>query len=298
MIRQCLGSPGVPLRTVAWLLLAASAGVSPLGGQAARIRAALLEGHQAYNRGDLRLAAELLSSGLDPAGGPLDSAWVAGVHQLIDCLLNEGKDSLAAIWMRWALRQKPDFPVDSINFAPPVTGVVLAAQKFVLANPQDPAVTLQWRWPAQRGPATMGSVLATANDPSTRFRLQGRGDLATGEVRAVEPGTHVILASAPGKRDAQAVVEVLPGVTTLVEFALRELAPAYLYVASRPWGLVTLDGQRIGYTTVAGYALRLGEHRIRIEREGYLPWDTTVVATREGERLRLGTVILKPVTPR
>ncbi len=56
---------------------------------------------------------------------------------------------------------------------------------------------------------------------------------------------------------------------------------------------VTIDEEYIGplgYVAAHGVRLPLGEHRITVERDGYFPYDTVVVAGRDPIRLEVALV--------
>jgi hypothetical protein len=264
----------------------------PLAAQTGR--EALLQGHQAYDFAEFDRAIGLLEVGLDPQAGPPDSLWVAGLHKLVHALIESGQESLAGIWLRWALRHVPDLAADSVNFPPSVVAAFRAAQGFV-ANSRLPALARAgWRWPAQPPGTGAGSLLMEAGAVAAAGRVEGGGFLAPGVPQTLAPGSYTVLATAEGYLPARATIEVLPGVTTILRFNLEPAAAGFLYVASRPWGVVSVNGQRIGYTTIAAYRLPAGTHRVRIERPGYVPFDTTVSVTERDQRLRLGTIELKP----
>lgn len=62
--------------------------------------------------------------------------------------------------------------------------------------------------------------------------------------------------------------------------------PATLFVSSVPWGHLYVDGDSVGDTPRAGYALAPGTHTIRITRSGYQPWRRTI-EVQPGEEVRL-----------
>ena len=61
-------------------------------------------------------AIRLARAALNPALGPLDTAWVRGVHLLTQVLIEEQQAPVAKVWAQWAMRTKPDFAIDSVNF--------------------------------------------------------------------------------------------------------------------------------------------------------------------------------------
>jgi len=57
-------------------------------------------------------------------------------------------------------------------------------------------------------------------------------------------------------------------------------------------GIVYVDGDSVGYTLLGAHPVSAGQHRIRIVRDGYVPFDTTVFVLRD-DSLRLGTIPLQ-----
>lgn len=260
-------------------------------------RDALLQGHQAYDLAEFERAVQLLSLGLDPSAGPQDSLWSAGVHKLVDALLESGSGRLALTWARWASRLVPDLPLDSINFPPRITEALMSARNFAAANALPPTVRLSWRWPLQPPTSELGSLVADPGGTQITVVIEGGAILSPGTPVTLAAGTYNLLASGADYVPIRAAVEVLPGVVTAVRIVPEPVAEGFLYVASRPWGTVLVNGERIGYTTVAGYRLRAGTHRVRVERPGYLAFDTTVAVTERNQRIRLGNIQLRPERP-
>lgn len=264
------------------------------GAKAQQQRNLLRLGVQAYDFAAYETALPLLAAGMNPAAGPRDSLWVAGLHRLAHILVQSHNDSLAAVWLRWALRQKPDFAVDTIDFPPAVGNAFAVAHRIIaLASAGDTIVETRWEWPPSPPRQDGRGALRVEHSgvPVTLF-VEGVGLLAPGDQRALPYGSYRILASAPGYARVRLEREVLPGVTTVLRLRLRgPVEGGFLYVASAPWGNVYLDRQFVGYTPVAAYSVAIGTHRLRVERVGYTPFDTTVVVERE-QRVRLGTIRL------
>jgi hypothetical protein len=61
-----------------------------------------------------------------------------------------------------------------------------------------------------------------------------------------------------------------PSKLKLVQYTL-------LKVSSNPWGVLYVDGVRVGPTPVANHRLPFGSHRLRIERRGYQTLTETIV---------------------
>lgn len=251
-------------------------------------------GIQAYDLAAYETALPLLASGINPAAGPRDSLWVGGLHRLVHILLEQHQDSLAAVWMRWALRLKPDIVVDTINFPPAVGNAFTLAQHTVAGSLRDTVTETLWEWPsAALSQQRQGAIRIESSGAPVSTFIDGVGTLAPGERRALAYGSYRVLASAPGYARVWLEREVLPGVTTVLRLRLRGPATGgFLYVAAAPWGSVYVDRQFVGYTPLAAYPASVGIHQLRIERPGFAPFDTTVAVERD-QRLRLGTIRLR-----
>lgn len=97
------------------------------------------------------------------------------------------------------------------------------------------------------------------------------------------------VAAAPASGEPAAVTPTLPP-------SVAAPAAARLFVSASPWGQLWIDDQLVGNTPRANVALTPGEHRLRIVREGYEPFEQTV-RVRAGEELRLTDIRLQPRRP-
>jgi len=269
--------------------------------EAQETRNLLRLGGQAYDFAEYHMARPLLAVGLNPAAGPRDSLWVASLHRLAHILIEDKRDSLAAVWLRWALRVQPGLVADTLQFPPAVEDAFALARAFVAAGAASDTLTeTSWDWARMPGEATQGMLrIERAGVPLSGF-VEGAGPLAPEASLPLAPGSYTIVASAPGYFRTRVTREVLPGVTTVLRFRLRGAstqALGFLYVASVPWGAVSLDGERVGYTPIAAGPVPAGSHRLRIERAGYAPFDTVITVGR-AQRLRLGTIHLAMVAER
>jgi hypothetical protein len=256
-------------------------------------REALIQGTQAYDLADFDRAIMLLSQGLDPAASPRDSLWEVGVQKLAHALLERDQASLAETWLRWALRLEPQMVPDSVNF-PPSIWLAFDRAKSLLpdTSPDTATVRRSWNWGAGSAATSGGWLLVRSSGPMITASIENGDLLSTGAPRSLEPGSYSILVTAVGYEPVRVTVEVLPGVSTQLLFSLRRIPPALLYVASQPWGTVYLDSVRIGYTMIAAHPVPVGTHRLRIERDGYTPFDTTIVVSGS-QLVRLGPVRLE-----
>ena len=71
----------------------------------------------------------------------------------------------------------------------------------------------------------------------------------------------------------------------------RHLEPGFLSVNAIPWGSVYLDGRPVGNTPQIDLRVAAGPHRLRVERDGYRPYDR-VIDVASGQRLRITDITL------
>ncbi len=96
------------------------------------------------------------------------------------------------------------------------------------------------------------------------------------------------------------VIDSLPGADSAIAAPgprqPREIVPpkpAQLFVNASPWGTIYLDGKSIGNTPKANVEMMPGVHTIRIERDGFEPFEREVTV-KAGEVIRLLDIVLKP----
>jgi len=169
---------------------------------------------------------ELLSNAVDPAKGPTDSVWAFGVQLLAQTLIEEGRDSLAAVWLRWAIRLAPDFQADPVQFLPEVVAAYHVASEFVEASttPGDTVTATSWRWPITIAGEPAGGIQAGSPLPVTvQIGIRGVGTIGPDSVRPLWPGSYSVIAMAGGYEFVEVTREVLPGVITTLEFNLAPL---------------------------------------------------------------------------
>jgi len=71
----------------------------------------------------------------------------------------------------------------------------------------------------------------------------------------------------------------------------RPTEPALLSVNSVPWGSVYVDGQPVGNTPQIDLQVSSGSHRLRVERDGFRPYER-LVELAPGQRLRITDITL------
>ena len=67
---------------------------------------------------------------------------------------------------------------------------------------------------------------------------------------------------------------------------------ALLSLDAAPWGTVYVDGRSVGATPVVELPLAPGAHHVRVEREGYVPYERVIDAA-PGQRLRIAGITLQ-----
>jgi len=69
-----------------------------------------------------------------------------------------------------------------------------------------------------------------------------------------------------------------------------------LYVNSLPWGNVYLDGQLVGTVPLKDLPVWPGTHSLRVEREGFQPYERTF-EIGSGQQLKITDIVLRELTP-
>jgi hypothetical protein len=240
----------------------ALAGVAALGAQGKRD--SLIT--RAKEEFDAARRIQLLVTALDPTLGPLRGAWEEGVQLLAQSLIDDERDTDAAVWLRWAVRLAPAMQADTVQFPPQVTTALQAARQFVnqTRTPADTATTTTWEWPAggiDRGPARI-QVGAVGGAP-LQVSVDGGAVLGPGGSLQVAPGSHSVVATAAGHDSVRVTIEALPATTTVVRFwvharpvAERQQAagPVHLAAPARhrrfPWVLAVVGAAGAGTAIV------------------------------------------------
>ena len=76
----------------------------------------------------------------------------------------------------------------------------------------------------------------------------------------------------------------------------RSVEPARLLVNATPWGNVYIDGQLVGTTPLGGVLMSPGQHHVRVEREGFQPYERTIDLA-PGQTMQLPDITLQAVPP-
>jgi serine/threonine-protein kinase len=70
------------------------------------------------------------------------------------------------------------------------------------------------------------------------------------------------------------------------------VVPGRLFVSSRPWGQVFVDGQLVGNSPLASLTISPGAHVIRVVRPGFRSYEREVYVT-PGQDIRLVDLVLE-----
>lgn len=108
-------------------------------------------------------------------------------------------------------------------------------------------------------------------------QLMGETPIEIKDVKPWKP--HRIEVVMPGYNEWRSTVFTDPGETTTIQAILERAITTHLYVTSiPPEANLYIDGNLVGKTPIRGMEIRLGEHTLRIEKEGFLPVEKRIVA--------------------
>jgi hypothetical protein len=200
--------------------------VPPLAAQ--QTREALIR--QARDEFDEAARLQLLARAADPGLGARDSLWAVGVFDLAQNLIGGGRPEAGAVWLSWVARHAPRWTIDRSYYSPSTIRAYDQAVPKVRSEEAADSLPVEtsWRWPRAFDPSGRGSIeVATAN-PSVPLTVtvEGGQAIASGGSLTLQPGTYELVAAAPGFVTARVTREVLPGVTTVLEFDLPPTLPS------------------------------------------------------------------------
>jgi hypothetical protein len=212
---------------------------------------------KASNEFDDMRQVQMLVTVLDPALGPPRGVWSAAIQLLAQTLTDVGQDSTATFWLRWAIRIAPDLQPDFAQF-PLVATVFRAARQFVDSSRTsgDSVTMTTWRWAAEDARDSVGRIelAAAAQMVPLQVSVDGVGPLGPGAIAQVAPGSYEVRASASGYDSVRVTREMLPGVTTVLEFRLHQVVaqvPPPQLPSAHPGHLVSPRGKRFPWVWAA-----------------------------------------------
>jgi len=118
--------------------------------------------------------------------------------------------------------------------------------------------------------------------------------------RQVDVGARRVQVTARGYFPYSDSIQVAPGVTIIRDIALVRSDLARLSVTREPWGIVYLDGERVGETPIFERQVPAGSYTLRVESPSAPQTYEQLVELAPGRLTRLGTVGLvvpPPMSP-
>ena len=131
----------------------------------------------------------------------------------------------------------------------------------------------------------VGFVSVRTDPPDARIDVDGqRVGLSPLEV-PLEAGSHVVRVSKPGFKAAEASVEVGPEERHAVQLRLAPREGALLVISSPVGAEVLVNGKAAGTTwePLRVEDVTPGTHSVRVQKEGYRPWEKNDVQVRSAE---------------
>jgi predicted Ser/Thr protein kinase len=141
--------------------------------------------------------------------------------------------------------------------------------------------------PSHRVETTVGTATTAPLRKSARGeRRRGRKMLVAAAAVVVAAAT---LAAGPSLRDR--FVRARPAPVTIVPPPAADPtppadpipAPGHLWISAEPWAYVVVDGERVGRTPAIDVAIAPGAHVIRLERDGYEPFEREITVAPASE---------------
>jgi len=192
----------------------------------AQDRATFLRQAQAANDDfDAPRALRAVCMVIDFALGPLDSTWVVSVHFLTQVLIEEQQPTQAQLWARWAMRLRPDLPIDSVGFLAGVVAALREARVAAVRSGGDDFTRQTHVWPGLAATATESRFRVAQSGAAVNVLVTGVG-LIGAQGLTLPPGTYELEVSANGFLPIRVTREALPGVTTEFSFALVPVVAA------------------------------------------------------------------------
>ena len=94
---------------------------------------------------------------------------------------------------------------------------------------------------------------------------------------------------APPQAATQPPVQTAPSVTR----SAPALAPARLFINATPWGLLYINDELVGNTPKADLELGPGTYVIRVQRDGFEPFQRQIQVA-PGQEVRITDIVLTP----
>ncbi|HWP36326.1 MAG TPA: protein kinase [Gemmatimonadales bacterium] len=161
---------------------------------------------------------------------------------------------------------------------------MIAAALIIQQRASKPGRALEPMVTAPIGPAPR---TGEAGEPAT---LPSERRAPTSQIQA--PGAPTTSPS-PAREEPSPISRPATSTPRTANPAATPSVPATLFVNATPWGQLYIDGQLIGNTPRGNLRLTPGRHAVRIQREGFEPYERTLTVT-PGEVVRLTDIELRP----
>jgi len=140
-------------------------------------------------------------------------------------------------------------------------------------------------------PAEPPSVPTTLPTPAPVHRAGPDSVTAVAPQRPVSRTTIPAPAPAPAPARARAAAPAPAPARVPAVLPRRRAEPGLLSINAIPWGSVFVDGRPVGNTPQLDVPIPPGQHRLRVERQGYRPYEH-VIDVAPGQRLRITDIAL------
>ena len=134
----------------------------------------------------------------------------------------------------------------------------------------------------------LGRVQLDGGPAGAEVRVDNREGPVVGTLPAqlaLPPGAHVLYVSASGYQPAAVPVEVNPRELTPTAANLVPITGTVVIDAPERGSIIEVDGVSVGFTP-AVLPIRVGAHRLRVSRSGYVAWEGDVSAI-EGQEVHV-----------
>jgi hypothetical protein len=168
--------------------------------------------------------------------------------------------------------------------------VICAAAAYYWFGPQHNLLPISSDLPAV---TTTSEVAEPAAPESENTTAPGSNVADSPSGTADNPATRVPQTTPPRPRVVRPVIPPAPVVNAEPE---TPLAPGELFINSRPWGRVYVDGEFVGNTPQAGLTLAAGVHTIRVIRDGFETYEAEIEIF-SGRQRRITDIVLRPRQP-
>jgi len=151
-----------------------------------------------------------------------------------------------------------------------------------------------WEEVDEAAVAPAGPGEAVAETPTVpEVTAQEVQDVAGARTETPEPPSAPVRRTNPRPPVTAQPVAPAPVVTPAPEIPQ---VPGQLFINSRPWGRVYIDGEFVGNTPQAGLTIAAGVHSLRVVRDGFEPYEAEIEIF-SGRQRRITDIVLRPRQP-